>query len=140
MQAQQLSLNYHFNCEQRVCFATGTYFGFNGEFVSCAPHPSSITLSAMHWSGMCLVDTAAKCTRCCPSVDHNLLFELPGTGGIWRRTCIENIGGWNHRTTVEDMDLSLRCHLAGWKCIYVNDVTSWNEVRCHDMYVMGMFG
>ena len=52
----------------------------------------------------------------------------PGTGGIWRRTCIENIGGWNHRTTVEDMDLSLRCHLAGWKCMYVNDVTSWNEV------------
>jgi Glycosyl transferase family group 2 len=54
---------------------------------------------------------------------------VPGTGGIWRRTCIENIGGWNHRTTVEDMDLSLRCHLAGWKCMYVNDVTSWNEVR-----------
>lgn len=32
---------------------------------------------------------------------------------------------------VEDMDLSLRCHLAGWKSIYVNDVTSWNEV-CTD--------
>ena len=58
----------------------------------------------------------------------NSAFCTTGTGGIWRRTCIENIGGWNHRTTVEDMDLSLRCHLAGWKCMYVNDVTSWNEV------------
>jgi cellulose synthase/poly-beta-1,6-N-acetylglucosamine synthase-like glycosyltransferase len=36
-----------------------------------------------------------------------------GTAGVWRRTCIIDAGNWNNRTTVEDMDLSLRAHLRG---------------------------
>ena len=39
------------------------------------------------------------------------------------------VGGWNSRTTVEDMDLSLRAYLAGWKGMYLRDVTCLNEVR-----------
>ena len=38
------------------------------------------------------------------------------------------VGGWNSRTTVEDMDLSLRAYLAGWKGMYLRDVTCLNEV------------
>ena len=48
--------------------------------------------------------------------------------GIWRRKTIEAVGGWNSRTTVEDMDLSLRTYLAGWKAVFLKDVTCLNEV------------
>lgn len=47
---------------------------------------------------------------------------------MWRRKAIETAGGWNSRTTVEDMDLSLRAYLAGWKAIYLREVTVLNEV------------
>ncbi len=52
--------------------------------------------------------------------------------GVWRRKAIESAGGWNSRTTVEDMDLSLRAYLAGWKAIYLRHVTVLNEV-CHPL-------
>ena len=48
--------------------------------------------------------------------------------GVWRRKAIETAGGWNSRTTVEDMDLSLRAHLAGWKAVYLRHVSVLNEV------------
>ena len=41
------------------------------------------------------------------------------------------VGGWKSRTTVEDMDLSLRTYVNGWKAIYLNDVTCVNEVHFH---------
>jgi len=57
-----------------------------------------------------------------------LFFNFNGTAGVWRRTCIIDSGGWNHRTTVEDLDLSLRAHLRGWKFIFLDDVTCLNEI------------
>ena len=45
-----------------------------------------------------------------------------GTAGVWRISAIDDAGGWNNRTTVEDMDLSLRAYLKGWKFIFLNDV------------------
>ena len=44
---------------------------------------------------------------------------------MWRRTCIIDAGNWNNRTTVEDMDLSLRAHLRGWRFLFLDHV----EVR-----------
>ena len=65
----------------------------------------------------------------------NLFFNFNGTAGIWRRTCIVDSGGWNHRTTVEDLDLSLRAHLRGWKFIFLDDVTCLNEIPAqYDAY------
>lgn len=55
-------------------------------------------------------------------------FNFNGTAGIWRLHCIEDAGGWNSRTTVEDMDLSLRAYIKGWKAIFLNDVTCLNEL------------
>ncbi len=49
--------------------------------------------------------------------------------GVWRRKAIVTVGGWKSRTTVEDMDLSLRTYVNGWKAIYLKDVTCINEVR-----------
>lgn len=55
-------------------------------------------------------------------------FNFNGTAGVWRCACIETSGGWNSRTTVEDMDLSLRAYLRGWKAIFLEDVTCLNEL------------
>ncbi|MEO0558670.1 MAG: glycosyltransferase family 2 protein [Bacteroidota bacterium] len=45
-----------------------------------------------------------------------------GTAGIWRRSAIEDAGGWNGDTLAEDQDLALRAHLAGWKARLLDDV------------------
>jgi beta-mannan synthase len=45
----------------------------------------------------------------------NTFFGFNGTGGIWRRAAMEDGGGWNEESTVEDMDLSIRAYVHGWK-------------------------
>lgn len=49
-----------------------------------------------------------------------------GTAGVWRISAINDAGGWNDRTTVEDMDLAVRAALHGWKFIYVGDIKVMN--------------
>lgn len=51
----------------------------------------------------------------------NLLFNFNGTAGIWRRRAIDDAGGWRSDTLTEDLDLSLRSQLAGWKFVYRDD-------------------
>ena len=46
-------------------------------------------------------------------------FNFNGTAGIWRKTCIENAGGWEHDTLTEDLDLSYRAQIKGWKFIFL---------------------
>jgi cellulose synthase/poly-beta-1,6-N-acetylglucosamine synthase-like glycosyltransferase len=55
-------------------------------------------------------------------------FTFNGTAGIWRRECIEDAGGWEHDTLTEDMDLSYRAQLKGWKFIFLNDVETPAEL------------
>ncbi|HYE57280.1 MAG TPA: glycosyltransferase [Rhodothermales bacterium] len=45
-------------------------------------------------------------------------FNFNGTAGLWRRACIEDAGGWSARTLAEDLDLSLRAQLRGWRFTY----------------------
>ncbi|MGH9433126.1 MAG: cellulose synthase family protein [Terriglobia bacterium] len=45
-------------------------------------------------------------------------FNFNGTAGMWRRSAIEDAGGWEHDTLTEDTDLSYRAQLKGWKFIY----------------------
>jgi cellulose synthase/poly-beta-1,6-N-acetylglucosamine synthase-like glycosyltransferase len=49
-------------------------------------------------------------------------FNFNGTAGIWRVSAIEDAGGWEHTTVTEDLDLSYRVQLKGWRCIYLPDV------------------
>ena len=56
------------------------------------------------------------------------LFNFAGTGGIWRKTAIETSGGWQHDTLTEDLDLSYRAQLAGWKFVYREDVVIPSEL------------
>ena len=51
---------------------------------------------------------------------HFLNFN--GTGGIWRRACIEDAGNWQADTLTEDLDLSYRAQLRGWRFVYCPDI------------------
>lgn len=53
---------------------------------------------------------------------NNLFMNFNGTAGLWRRACIENAGGWQSDTLTEDLDLSYRAQLGGWRVGYLPDV------------------
>ncbi len=42
-------------------------------------------------------------------------MNFNGTAGIWRKECIDDAGGWHTATLVEDLDLSYRAQMKGWK-------------------------
>ncbi|MDH5431906.1 MAG: glycosyltransferase family 2 protein, partial [Nitrosopumilus sp.] len=54
--------------------------------------------------------------------NSHLFMNFNGTAGIWRRRCIENAGGWHTATLVEDLDLSYRAQMKGWKCVFLPDI------------------
>ncbi len=55
-------------------------------------------------------------------------FNFNGTAGIWRRAAIDDAGGWQHDTLTEDLDLSYRAQLRGWRFVFVADVVAPAEV------------
>ncbi|HWW88862.1 MAG TPA: cellulose synthase family protein [Vicinamibacterales bacterium] len=55
-------------------------------------------------------------------------FNFNGTAGVWRRVAIDEAGGWQHDTLTEDLDLSYRAQLLGWKFVFVSDVIAPAEV------------
>jgi len=54
--------------------------------------------------------------------NSHLFMNFNGTAGIWKRDCIEDAGGWHTATLVEDLDLSYRAQMKGWKCVFLPDV------------------
>ncbi len=54
------------------------------------------------------------------SQGHFINFN--GTAGVWRKQCILNAGGWQSDTLTEDLDLSYRAQLEGWKFIYREEI------------------
>lgn len=55
-------------------------------------------------------------------------INFNGTGGIWKKKCIEDAGNWQEDTLTEDLDLSYRAQLNGWKFIFLKDFTSPAEL------------
>ncbi len=55
-------------------------------------------------------------------------INFNGTAGVWRRDCIIDAGNWEDDTLTEDLDLSYRAQLKGWKFVFLNDVTSPAEL------------
>lgn len=55
-------------------------------------------------------------------------FNFNGTAGIWRKEAIETAGGWQNDTLTEDLDLSYRSQLKGWKFIFLKDEVSPSEI------------
>ncbi|HUE69202.1 MAG TPA: glycosyltransferase [Candidatus Acidoferrum sp.] len=74
------------------------------------------------------------------AIDYHFLVEqavrssagyftnFTGTAGVWRREAIEDSGGWSARTLTEDLDLSYRAQLRGWRAAYVDDLVVPEEL------------
>jgi cellulose synthase/poly-beta-1,6-N-acetylglucosamine synthase-like glycosyltransferase len=70
---------------------------------------------ALLFDGHFVIEQVARCRS-------GLFMNFNGTGGVWRRRCIVDAGGWDDDTLCEDFDLSFRAQLAGWKFLYRRDV------------------
>ncbi len=57
-----------------------------------------------------------------------IMLNFNGTAGIWRRNCIEDAGNWRGDSLTEDLDLSYRAQLRGWKAVYLLDVNAPAEL------------
>jgi len=57
-----------------------------------------------------------------------MFFNFNGTAGIIRKKCIETSGGWQHDTLTEDLDLSYRAQINGWKLVYLHDIQANAEL------------
>ncbi len=72
-------------------------------------------VQAIMLDGHFVIEHAARhASGCC--------FNFNGTAGIWRRQAITAAGGWEHDTLTEDLDLSYRAQLAGWKFLYLPEL------------------
>jgi cellulose synthase/poly-beta-1,6-N-acetylglucosamine synthase-like glycosyltransferase len=54
--------------------------------------------------------------------DNSLIMGFNGSGGMWRKACIEDAGGWSADTLTEDLDLSYRAQMRGWQVNFVGDL------------------
>ena len=55
-------------------------------------------------------------------------INFNGTGGVWRRSCIADAGGWHTDTLTEDLDLSYRAQLRGWRFVYRPEIVAPAEL------------
>lgn len=102
---QQVSLNFHFSVEQRARSFLRTFFGFNG------------TAGVWRRRYACVGWVVVR--GLCAS-SHSVVIHLRVIL-VYPVLCsaMEEAGGWNMDSTVEDMDLSLRAYLKGWKFRWV---------------------
>ena len=63
----------------------------------------------------------------------NYLLQFNGTAGVWRAEAIEDAGGWEADTLTEDLDLSYRAQLKGWKIKYMEETVSPAELPAEMM-------
>ncbi|MEO6607790.1 MAG: glycosyltransferase [Aestuariivirga sp.] len=55
-------------------------------------------------------------------------INFNGTAGMWRRKTIDEAGGWSSDSLTEDLDLSFRAQLKGWKFLFVEDISTPQEL------------
>jgi hypothetical protein len=60
--------------------------------------------------------------------DKGYFTNFTGTAGVWRRIAIDDAGGWSARTLTEDLDLSYRAQLRGWRAAYIEDLVVPEEL------------
>lgn len=60
--------------------------------------------------------------------EKNYFFNFNGTAGVWRKRCIVSSGSWQSDTVTEDLDLSYRAQLSGWRFVYLQDVSVGSEL------------
>lgn len=79
------------------------------------PHSALARALALAVDGHFVVEQFARSQSGWP-----MIFN--GSAGLWRRACIDAAGGWQGDTLCEDMDLSYRAALAGWRSVFVSEV------------------
>lgn len=55
-------------------------------------------------------------------------INFNGTAGVWRKSCIQDAGGWHHDTLTEDLDLSYRAQLKGWRFVFLPNLVTPAEL------------
>ena len=55
-------------------------------------------------------------------------FNFNGTAGVWRTAALHDAGGWSHDTLTEDLDISYRAFLRGWRAAFLRDVEAPAEL------------
>ncbi len=63
-----------------------------------------------------------------PRSENGMLISFDGSSGVWRRRCIEEASGWMADTLAEDLDLSIRAQLKGWKGKFFSEYLSSAEL------------
>lgn len=76
---------------------------------------------ALFLDGHFIVEQSIRCRS-------GLLFNFNGSAGVWRRSCIEDAGGWHDDTLSEDLDLSYRAQLKGWRFAFIPEVVAPAEI------------
>ncbi|HEV8245255.1 MAG TPA: glycosyltransferase, partial [Polyangiaceae bacterium] len=84
-------------------------------------HSLLTSIQALMLDGHHLVENRARFASGC-------MFNFSGTGGIWRRAAIKSAGGWQHDTLTEDLDLSYRAQLVGYRFVYRADIITPAEL------------
>ena len=105
----------HFVADPKVGMVQARWGHLNRE-VSLLTRVQALMLDGHH-----LVENRARAAA-------GWLFNFSGTGGMWRRAAIKDAGGWEHDTLTEDLDLSYRAQMAGWKFGYREDVVTPAEL------------
>jgi len=105
----------HLYVDEKVAFAQSRWSYLDGQFSWIA---KAISLAIDVYA---FVDQRARYVG-------NLLAHFSGTCGVFRRRAIEDAGGWSSDTLAEDLDLSIRLHLKGWRYIYVPTVVCPGEI------------
>ena len=72
-------------------------------------------IQSIFLDGHLVIEHTARCRS-------GRFFNFNGTAGLWRKQSITEAGGWEHDTLTEDLDLSYRAQLAGWKFLFLPDV------------------
>jgi cellulose synthase/poly-beta-1,6-N-acetylglucosamine synthase-like glycosyltransferase len=108
----------HFYPDDKVAFVQARWTYFDGQFSWIA---KAISLAIDIYA---FVDQRARYVG-------NLLAHFSGTCGVFRRQAIEQVGGWNTSSLTEDLDLSIRLYLDGWRYIYLPGLACPGEIP-HD--------
>src|SRR5579859_1683140 len=105
----------HFMADARVGMVQARWGHLNRE------HSMLTRTQALMLDGHHLVENRARMAA-------GWLFNFSGTGGMWRKAAIASAGGWQHDTLTEDLDLSYRAQLAGWRFVYRENVVTPAEL------------